>query len=77
MVDITASVIIGQGFLMIAIDLGIYHWVKKEYIESKELNDKLNKVYKTKKRRVNANQLVKAVIAQEANNEAENASLRH
>jgi hypothetical protein len=59
--------------ISIVLDYLIYKYVRMEYLESKELNNKLNKVYKTRKKRVNATQLVKAVIAQEANNEAENA----
>lgn len=60
-------------WLTLGVDIAIAYFVAQEYYESKELNAKLNKVYKTRKRRVDANHLVKAVIAQEANNEAENS----
>lgn len=55
-----------MDLLILAVDVGIYHWVKKEYEESQELNMKLNKVYRSKKKKVNADRLVKAVLAQEA-----------
>jgi hypothetical protein len=53
------------SFLALITDLGILYYVRMEYVESKELNMKLNKVYKAKKKKLNATQLVKAVVAQE------------
>ena len=50
----------------LAVDVGILLYVKWEYEESRELNEKLNRVYRAKKKKVNADKLVKAVLKQEA-----------
>ncbi len=54
------------NWIAVIVDIAICYFVAMEYYESKELNAKLNKVYKTKKKKMNATQLVKAVVAQEA-----------
>lgn len=58
------------ALVTLAVDFGILYYVRREYEESRELNMKLSKVYRAKKKKVNATQLVKAVIAQEAGNGA-------
>lgn len=43
----------------VLLDLGILYYVYKEYAESKELNTKLHKVYRSRKKK---DKLVKALI---------------
>lgn len=50
----------------LAAELGILWYVYKEYAESHELNQKLAKIYRAKQKKINADKVVKAVIAQEA-----------
>jgi hypothetical protein len=49
----------------LAVDMGILYYVKMEYEERRELNLRLSRAYKAKRKRVNATQLVKAIVAQE------------
>lgn len=65
MIEIEIAILL-VSFATLAVDVGIWYYVRAEYLESKELNEKLQRVYKAKKKKVNADRLVKAVITQEA-----------
>ena len=51
--------------ISLLLEVGILYYVAQEYYESKELNNKLNKVYRSKKKKINADKLVKEVLKQE------------
>lgn len=52
-------------FFALVVDMGILWYVRQEYIESRELNMRLGKIYRAKKKKINADKIVKAVLAQE------------
>jgi hypothetical protein len=47
------------------LDVGILIFVALEYYESRELNHRLNRVYKAKKKKLNADKIIKEVLNQE------------
>lgn len=52
--------------LVLLSDLAILYYVRGEYLESKELNMQLSKVYKrSKRRKLDANRIVKELVKSE------------